>query len=185
MHDIGLTAFSVFLMQSPSFLSHRRPLSEGRGIPSARTPFGMDRIPCDNHIRQMLDGVPPEHFDGVFSAILADPEESGALYQQLFQEPGGTMSPNDMVLLFSCSAGYAVSGRACSGGIGRLGAFSIPQAALRAVLDAPYGQRDGVFPQIEGPFRTAAGSDPHRVGSRRLNCPERALQCSLAEPVLP
>ena len=101
MHDIGLTAFSVFLMQSPSFLSHRRPLSEGRGIPSARTPFGMDRIPCDNHIRQMLDGVPPEHFDGVFSAILADPEESGALYQQLFQEPGGTMSPMALSIIFS------------------------------------------------------------------------------------
>ena len=39
----------------------------------------MERIPCDNHIRQMPDGVPPEHFEGVFSAIVADPDGSGAL----------------------------------------------------------------------------------------------------------
>ena len=79
MRDIGLAAFSVFLMQSPSFLSHQRLLSEGRGTSNARTLFGMDRIPCDNHIRQMPDGVPPEHFDGVFSAIIADLEGTGVL----------------------------------------------------------------------------------------------------------
>ena len=67
----------MFPTWSPSLLLHRRPLSEGRGIPDARTPFGTERIPCDNHIRQMLDGIPPEHFDGVFSAIIADPEVSG------------------------------------------------------------------------------------------------------------
>ena len=49
-------------------MSHRRPLSAGRGIPDARTPFGMERIPCGNPIRRMPDGVPPEYFDGVFPA---------------------------------------------------------------------------------------------------------------------
>ena len=53
-------------MRSPSFLSHRYLLSEGRGISNARTLFGMNRIPCDNHIRQIPDGIPPEHFDGVW-----------------------------------------------------------------------------------------------------------------------
>ena len=43
------------------------------------TPFGMGRIPCDNRIRRMPDGVPPEHFDGVFSAIVADPGSRGAV----------------------------------------------------------------------------------------------------------
>ena len=71
--------FDVFLMQRPSFLLHRRLLSEGRGIPNARTPSSMDRIPCNNHIRQMLDGILPEHFDGVFSMIVADLEGSSAL----------------------------------------------------------------------------------------------------------
>src|ERR1700733_11608236 len=62
MADIGMAAFSVFFMQSPSFLAHQRALSEGRGRSNAQTLFGMTQIACDNHIRQMLDGVPPEHF---------------------------------------------------------------------------------------------------------------------------
>lgn len=79
MREIGLAAYSVFFMQCPSFLSHQRLLSMGRGISNARTLFGMERIPCDSHIRQMLDGAPPEHFDGVFSAVVADLDKSGAL----------------------------------------------------------------------------------------------------------
>jgi hypothetical protein len=31
MADIGLAAFSVFFMQSPSFLGHQRALAEGHG----------------------------------------------------------------------------------------------------------------------------------------------------------
>ena len=76
MRDIGLAAFP---MRGLSFLSHRRLLSEGRGITDARTPFGTGRIPCDNHIRRMPDAAPPEQFDDVFSAIIADLEGSGAL----------------------------------------------------------------------------------------------------------
>ena len=60
------------IFHAGSFL-HRRTLSAERGIPNARTPFGMGRIPCGNRIRLMPEGVPPERFDGVFPAIVADP----------------------------------------------------------------------------------------------------------------
>ena len=79
MRDISLAAFPLFPMRSPSLLSHRRLLSEGRGIPDARTLFGMGRIPCGNRIRRMLDGVPPEHFDGVFSVIVTGPGDPCAV----------------------------------------------------------------------------------------------------------
>jgi hypothetical protein len=67
MADIGLSAFSVFFMQSPSFLAHQRVLAERCGRSNAETLFGMTTIPCDNHIRQMLDGAPTDHFDPVFA----------------------------------------------------------------------------------------------------------------------
>ena len=67
-----MAALSVFFMQSPSFLAHQRALAEGRRRSNAHTLFGLDRIPCDNHIRQLLDGVPTEHFDGQFHAIVGD-----------------------------------------------------------------------------------------------------------------
>src|SRR3954466_7559304 len=66
MADIGLAAFSVFFMQSPSFLGHQRALAEGHGRSNCQTLLGMTAIPSDNHIRQMLDGTVPGAFDGLF-----------------------------------------------------------------------------------------------------------------------
>lgn len=81
MTDIGLAAFSVFFMQSPSFLAHQTALTEGvgRGRSNAHTLFRMTAIPCDNHIRSMLDGAPPDHFDPVFAAIVKDFHGCGCL----------------------------------------------------------------------------------------------------------
>jgi hypothetical protein len=81
MADIGLAAFSVFFMQSPSFLAHQTALASGvgRGRSNAHTLFGMTAIPCDNHIRQMLDGAATDHFDAVFAAIVKDVDARGDL----------------------------------------------------------------------------------------------------------
>jgi hypothetical protein len=59
MADIGLSAFSVFFMGSPSFLGHQRALEEGHGRSNCQTLFGMSAIPSDAYIRLMLDGVSP------------------------------------------------------------------------------------------------------------------------------
>ena len=56
MRDIGMAAFSVFFMQSPSFLAHQRLLEQGHGCSNCTSLFGMAKIPSDNHIRAMLDG---------------------------------------------------------------------------------------------------------------------------------
>lgn len=81
MANIGLAAFSVFFMQSPSFLAHQEALAEGpgRGRSNAHTLFGMTAIPSDNHIRAMLDGTPADHFDSVFATIVRDLEGGGDL----------------------------------------------------------------------------------------------------------
>ena len=51
MADIGLAAFSIFFMGSPSFLGHQRALAEGHGRSNCETLFGMAAIPSDNYIR--------------------------------------------------------------------------------------------------------------------------------------
>ena len=79
MADIGMAALSVFLMQSPSFLAHQRALAEGRARSNAHTLLGLARIPCDNHIRQLLDGVPTAHFDDAFHAVVEDLDAHRAL----------------------------------------------------------------------------------------------------------
>jgi hypothetical protein len=64
--DFGMAAFSVFFMQSPSFLAHQRRLEEGNGTSNCETLLGMSGIPGDDQIRNMLDGADPNHFDDVF-----------------------------------------------------------------------------------------------------------------------
>ena len=66
MADIGMAAFSLFFMGSPSFLAHQRALQQGRGRSNCQTLFGMSAIPSDNYIRQMLDGAPTAAFDPLF-----------------------------------------------------------------------------------------------------------------------
>ncbi len=79
MADIGLSAFSVFFMQSPSFLAHQKALEEGRGRSNGSSLFGIEKIPCDNHIRDMLDPVAPEALFGQFDRLLALLEAGGGL----------------------------------------------------------------------------------------------------------
>ena len=49
-------------------------MKETRGRSNAQTFFQIERIPSDNHIRQMLDPVEPSHledlFDGIYQAFL-------------------------------------------------------------------------------------------------------------------
>ncbi len=79
MADIGMAAFSLFFMQSPSFLAHQEVLAAGRGRSNCQTLFGMEKIPSDNHIRQMLDGAAPEVFDGLFLKAVAAAEAADGL----------------------------------------------------------------------------------------------------------
>ena len=79
MADIGMAALSVCFMQSPSFLAHQRALAEARPRSNAHTLFGLARIPCDHHIRQLLDGVPTTHFDDALYGLVEDLDAHGAL----------------------------------------------------------------------------------------------------------
>lgn len=86
MADIGLSAFSLFFMGSPSFLAHQRALARGQGRSNCQTLFGMAAIPSDNYIRLMLDGASPAAFDTLFMRTI---EKAGPLTR--FQCLGGRM----------------------------------------------------------------------------------------------
>jgi hypothetical protein len=59
MADFGLSAFALFFMQSASFLGFQRTLEKGQGRSNCQTLFGIEKIPSDNYIRDMLDGADP------------------------------------------------------------------------------------------------------------------------------
>src|SRR6201997_4061732 len=57
--DFGLSAFAMFFLQSASFLAFQRKLEKGQGRSNCQTLFGIEKIPSDNYIRDMLDGADP------------------------------------------------------------------------------------------------------------------------------
>jgi hypothetical protein len=67
--DIGMSAFSVFFTQSPSFLAHQRDMKLRKGHCNAESLFHLNELPSDNQIRNMLDPVSPEHVQPVYRDI--------------------------------------------------------------------------------------------------------------------
>ena len=79
IEDSALGAFSVFFTQSPSFLSFQKNMLKNKGISNAQTLFDMDQIPCDNHIRDLMDEVEPSNVYPVFHYIFNGIKDSGHL----------------------------------------------------------------------------------------------------------
>jgi len=79
MADIALSAFAVFFTQCPSFLSYQRGMEQARGRNNARSLFEVEQIPSDNHIRQTLDPVAPDHLFGLFDELHRGFDQTGVL----------------------------------------------------------------------------------------------------------
>ena len=88
MEDTGLSAFSVFYTQSPSFLAQQTAMQQNKGQSNAQTLFQIKQIPTDNHVRDTLDAVPPEELYPVYDEIYEAFREQGVLKD--FQTLGGT-----------------------------------------------------------------------------------------------
>jgi hypothetical protein len=69
MSDVALGALAVFFMQSPSFLAHQRDMQRHQGRNNAQSLFGIDRVPSDPQIRNLLDPIPPEQLAAPFWRI--------------------------------------------------------------------------------------------------------------------
>jgi len=81
MADIALSAFAVFFTQCPSFLSFQQNMEKAQGRNNARSLFQIERIPTDNHIRQTLDPLAPDHLFELFDQLHAAFEQTGLLEQ--------------------------------------------------------------------------------------------------------
>lgn len=68
--DAAAAAFAVFYMQSPSFLAHQRDMHQRKGRDNAMTLFGIEQIPSDGQIRNLLDPIAPAHFHGDFAWLI-------------------------------------------------------------------------------------------------------------------
>ena len=82
MVDAALSTFSIFFMQSPSFLEYQRSLEQTHGKNNAQTLFGAHEIPSDNQIRTLLDDTSPETVYPMFSYLFNALNEAGIIDKQ-------------------------------------------------------------------------------------------------------
>ena len=87
--DVALSAFSMFFMQSESFLEFQRTMGRTRGRHNAASLFGVTEVPSDNHIRSMLDAVPASTLRPMFDHVLGELKEAGEL--DSFRSIGGDL----------------------------------------------------------------------------------------------
>jgi hypothetical protein len=165
MVDIGMAAFSVFHMQSPSFLAHQRRFEEGFGRSNCASLFGISKTPSDNHIRDMLDPASPELLHPVFRAAM----------EQLEQAPGGLDAfrrLGDHLLIALDGTEYHCSGkvkcsRCSTRKRGKDGKVEYYHAMLSATLVAP--GHDKVVP-LEPEFITP------QDGAEKQDCENAAAK---------
>jgi hypothetical protein len=102
MGDAVRGAFSVFHMQSASFLAHQRSMSQKRGQSNLESVFKLRRVPSDTHIRTMLDGVSASHLEGAYDWLWQQIEKEKQL--KGFQTLGGRILVGlDGIQFFSSS----------------------------------------------------------------------------------
>jgi hypothetical protein len=75
IQDAALGAFGIFFTQSPSFLDYQRKLQQNKGQNNAHTLLGVEQIPCDNQVRNLLDPIAPSALDPVFVEIFPHLEQ--------------------------------------------------------------------------------------------------------------
>ncbi len=76
-NDAAMGAFAIFYTQSPSFLSYQKLMHETEGMDNAQSFFGIESLLSDNHIRALMDEVPPEQIFPFFLELLDDLKATG------------------------------------------------------------------------------------------------------------
>ena len=93
--DILVAGYSVFHLQSPSFLAHQERLNRLKAQHNGESLFGFKCIPSDNHIRNTLDKVAVQDLQPIFSDLL------DTIDKEAFKACGGLVVAIDGVYFFS------------------------------------------------------------------------------------
>ena len=127
--DALLSAFAMFALKAPSLLAFDKERAEG----NLHTIYGIERVPCDTHMREILDPVSPKWLRPVFNSIFRQLQRGKALAPLVFLD-GHYLLALDGTEYFSSKAIHCAS---CLHKVHRNGAMTYYHQMLGAAIVHP------------------------------------------------
>ena len=159
--DALMSAFAMFSLKSPSLLAFDQERTEG----NLQRVYGMERVPCDTAMREILDPVVPECLRPLFKQVFRALQRGKALEEMVFVE-GHYLLALDGTGYFSSQQIHCAS---CLETHHRNGTVTYHHQMLGAALIHP--DRREVIPLMPEPIVKQDGSeknDCERNAAKRL-----------------
>jgi hypothetical protein len=147
--DALMSAFAMFSLKAPSLLAFDKERAEG----NLHTIYGIQRVPCDTHMREILDPVSPKWLRPVFKSVFRQLQRGKALEAMAFLD--------DHYLLALDGTGYfsspTIHCASCLHKIHRNGSVTYAHQMLGAAIIHPDVR--AVIPLLPEPIGKHDGTD--------------------------
>src|SRR6267142_5362751 len=144
-----LSAFAMFSLKAPSLLAFDKERAEG----NLETIYGIARVPCDTHMREILDPVSPKWLRPVFKSIFRQLQRGKALEAMTFLD-GYYLLSLDGTGYFSSKTIHCAS---CLRQVHRNGTITYAHQMLGAAIIHP--DQRAVIPLMPEPIVQQDGTD--------------------------
>jgi Transposase DDE domain len=147
--DALMSAFAMFSLKAPSLLAFDKERAEG----NLRTIYGIERVPCDTHMREILDPISPKVLRPVFQSIFHQLQRGKALEAMTFLD-GHYLLALDGTEYFASKTIHCTS---CLHRVHRNGAITYAHQMLGAAIIHP--DQRAVIPLMPEPIGHCDGTD--------------------------
>jgi len=147
--DALMAAFAMFSLKAPSLLAFDKERTEG----NLHTIYGIARVPCDTHMREILDPISPKVLRPVFKSIFRPLQRGKALEAMTFLD-GYYLLALDGTEYFSSKTIHCAS---CLHRVHRNGSITYAHQMLGAAIIHP--DQRAVIPLMPEPIMNRDGTD--------------------------
>ena len=149
LSDVLMSAFAMFSLKAPSLLAFDKERAED----NLHTIYGIQRVPCDTYMRELLDPVSPKWLRPVFTSVFRQLQRGKALEPMTFLD-GHYLLALDGTEYFSSKTIHCP---ACLHRVHRNGSITYAHQLLGAAIIHP--EQRAVIPLMPEPIMNRDGTD--------------------------
>jgi hypothetical protein len=149
LSDVLMSAFAMFSLKAPSLLA----FDKARAEDNLHTIYGIQRVPCDTYMREILDPLSPETLRPVFKSLMRQLQRGKALEPMVFLD-GHYLLALDGTEYFSSKTIHCAG---CLHRVHRNGSITYAHQMLGAAIIHP--DQRAVIPLMPEPLMNRDGTD--------------------------